>query len=364
MVREPDAELVDAAREYVCVRVTDMSRVDLDVFAFDYDLTLAALVMHGDGTVYHRFGGRDAAEATMWSSLAGLAQLLRAAMPSHVEHCLAKITPPAHPPRYVVDLPPLARKRAANAKLRDACVHCHTVHDTLHAHAVETERLRPDDIWVYPSPARVGLTLDDIQQAKITAVAADTPAARAGLQAGDVLLSLGVQARVLTATDVQWALHRADPGAGDLAVAWRRGGAQHGGAQHEGTLPLLAGWKRATPEEYAWRPYKWNLSPTPGFGGPALTAADKKRLGLPADRFAFRVQYLVTWGEHSHRGRAAAKAGVREGDVILAFAGKSDFESVDHFHAWVPLTHRAGEVVAIEVLRGGERLTFELALPR
>lgn len=72
----------------------------------------------------------------------------------------------------------------------------------------------------------------------------------------------------------------------------------------------------------------------------------------------------MTWGEHAHRGRAAAKAGIREGDVILAFAGKSDFASVDHFHAWVPLTHRAGEVVAIEVLRTGERLTFELALPR
>lgn len=259
MVREPDAELVEAAREYVCVRVTDMSRVDLDVFAFDYDLTFAALVMHGDGTVYHRFGGRDAAAATMWSSLDGLAQLLRAAMPSHVEHCLAKITPPAHAPRYVVDLPPLARKRAANEKLRDACVHCHTVHDTLHADAVETKRLRPDDIWVYPSPTRVGLTLDDTEQAKVTAVAADTPAARAGLQAGDVLLSLGVQARVLTATDVQWALHRADSGAGDLAVAWQRGD-----ARHEGVLPLPAGWKRATPEEYRVAPLQVEPVAHPG----------------------------------------------------------------------------------------------------
>lgn len=359
MVREPDAELVEAARGYVCVRVTDMSRVDLDVFAFDYDLTFAALVMHGDGTVYHRFGGRDAAAATMWSSLDGLAQLLRAAMPSHVEHCLAKTAPPPHTPRYVVDLPPLARKRAANEKLRDACVHCHTVHDTLHADAVETKRLRPDDIWVYPSPRRVGLTLDGVEQAKITAVGADTPAAQTGLQAGDVLLLLGVQARVLTATDVQWALHRADPGAGELAVAWQRGA-----TRHEGALPLAAGWKRAPPEEYAWRPYKWNLSPTPGFGGPALTAADKQRLGLPTDRFAFRVQYLVTWGEHAHRGRAAAQAGIREGDVILAFDGKSDFASVDHFHAWVPLTHHAGQVVAIDVLRAGVRHTFELPLPR
>ena len=38
MVREPSRELVEVARAFVCVRVTDMSEVDLDVYRFDYDL--------------------------------------------------------------------------------------------------------------------------------------------------------------------------------------------------------------------------------------------------------------------------------------------------------------------------------------
>ncbi len=359
MVREPGAELAAAARDWVCVRVTDMSQIDLEVYAFDYDLTFAALLMHVDGPVYHRFGGRDGDDATRWSSLAALTRLLRDAHASHVEYCLAPEPPAGREARFVVDLPPLARKRAANAKLAAACVHCHTVHDTLYAHAVETGTLQPDDIWVYPPPGRVGLTLDPTEQARVVLVREGSPAAAAGLQAGDVLLSLGVQRRVLTATDVQWALHRAGAGEGEVAVAWRRDA-----SRHDGVLALPDGWKRGTPEDYAWRPFKWNLSPTPGFGGPALSAAEKSKLGLAADRFAFRVQYLVTWGEQAHRGRAAAEAGIRQGDVIVAVDGKADFASVDHFHAWIPLTHRAGEVVVFDVLRGGERRSVSLALPK
>ena len=38
------AELLEAARPYVCARVTNMAEVDLEVFRFDYDLTFATLL--------------------------------------------------------------------------------------------------------------------------------------------------------------------------------------------------------------------------------------------------------------------------------------------------------------------------------
>lgn len=100
-----------------------------------------------------------------------------------------------------------------------------------------------------------------------------------------------------------------------------------------------------------------------GFGGQALSAEEKRVLKIAADKFAMRVGYLVTWGERAHRGRAAKSAGLNKGDVILSFAGKDDFASFEHLHAWVALTKQAGERVAFSVLRKGEVVTLHNDLP-
>jgi S1-C subfamily serine protease len=219
-------------------------------------------------------------------------------------------------------------------------------------------RFRSDELWVFPDPERIGITLDRQRQALVTAVAAGSPAVASGLRAGDELLSLGEQSSVKTLSDVQWALHRAPFAAIDLPVRYRRDG-----DEHAATLVLADGWKRCPPEHYAWRPYKWTLSPAPGFGGPMLEGAQKRALGLDGDAFAFQVQYIVDWGERAHRGRAVRAAGLRKGDVVVSFAGKHDFVSVEHFHAWVRLTRTAGEEVEIAVLRDGERHVLRYALP-
>jgi len=189
-------------------------------------------------------------------------------------------------------------------------------------------------------------------------VTAGSPAAAAGLKQGDELLSLGEQPAVRTLGDVQWALHRAPFGDNTLPVAWRRGG-----QTTRAKITLRDGWKRCPPEDYAWRPFKWNLSPSSGFGGPALGEKERKDLGIAAGKFAFRVGYIVDWGERAARGRAAHAAGLKKGDVVIAFAGKDDFVSVEHFHAWVSLTRTAGEDTEIVVLRGKARLVLRYPLP-
>ena len=87
------------------------------------------------------------------------------------------------------------------------------------------------------------------------------------------------------------------------------------------------------------------------------------KLSIDAATFAFRVDYLVDWGEHAHRGRTARAAGLQKNDVVVAFAGKSDFLSMDHFHAWVALTCNAGADTEIVVLRGKKRRVLRYALP-
>ena len=355
MVRAPE-EFATAAAPYVCVRITDMREIDLAQIRFDFDLTLAIVLMHADGTILHRYGSRDAHDAMSWMSIPSLARLLREAL---VDHAAYDRGPPASRPHKswrAVDLPPLQRKLARGQKLE--CVHCHTVHDMEHADAVETGRWRDDDKWLYPEPARVGLTLGAADQELVQAVTADSPAARAGLQRGDRLLHVGVQARVRTIADLEWALHKASPAATRVPLSFVRGG-----QTRRAELVLSAGWKRCQPEDYAWRPYKWNLSPAAGFGGPALAASEKQKLGLLPGRFAFRVNYIVDWGERAARGAAVTKAGIRKGDIVLAFAGKDDFLSVDHFHAFVALACRAGQEVEVVLLRAGERKVVQLVLP-
>lgn len=356
MVRAPE-EFAAAAAPYVCVRVTDMRDVDLNLIRFDFDLTLAVVLMHADGTIYHRYGSRDASSPLAWMSIPSLVRLLRDTLADHRDHVRAPAPPPTRAPLRAIDLPALQQKTAGGQQVD--CVHCHTINDAEHALAVQRGTFTPDDRWVHPDPARIGLRLDADDQAVVRAVAPGSPAARAGVEVDDRIETLGVQTRVRTIADVAWALHQAPPAAASLVLTYRRGD-----VVHEGELELPAGWKQCPPEDYAWRPYKWNLSPSCGFGGPALGRAEKQRLDLPAGSFAFRVQYIVDWGEKSHRGRAVARAGISKGDVVLAFAGKDDFVSVDHFHAWVALTRQAGEEVEVVLLRDGQRQTVRYALPQ
>lgn len=334
-----------------------MRDVDLELIEFDFDLTMAIVVMAADGTVYHRYGSRDPHDALSWMSIPSLVRLLHDTVEDHRAHEAAAEPAPREPaPRRVIDLPFLQRRLAAGQRLD--CVHCHTVHDALHAQAVAQGAWRDNDKWVYPDPRRIGLTLDAGDQARVVAVAAGSPSAAAGLRAGDRLLRLGQQPRVRTVADVSWALHQEPAGVAAVPVTFVRDG-----AEHAVTMDLADAWKVCPPEEYAWRPYKWNLSPAPGFGGPALDADAKRRLGLPAATFAFRVDYLVDWGERADRGRAAAKAGIRKGDVVLSFAGEDAFASVEHFHAFVRLRCRVGQEVEVVLLRAGERHTLRYVLP-
>lgn len=333
-----------------------MTAIDVRNVRFDFDLTFAALVMHADGTILHRYGGRGSGPADEYTSLGSFVTLLQDSLADHAAHERAPASPPASPPLRAIDLPVLQEKIAGGQRLD--CVHCHTVHDAEHVDSVRQKTWRAEQAFVHPDPARIGLVLDRERQSRVRAVTAASPAATAGLRPGDELLALGEQKSVRTFTDVQWALHGAPWGDHELPVRFRRGD-----EERSAHIALRHGWKRCAPEEYAWRPYKWNLSPSAGFGGPALDAATRTRLGIADGTFAFRIGYIVDWGEKAHRGRAVRAAGLQKDDVVVSFAGKSDFRSVDHFHAWVGLTLTAGTPTEIVVLRRGQRIVLHYDLP-
>lgn len=349
--------LADAAAPYVAVRITNLRDIDIANLRWDFDLTFAALLMHPDGTIYHRYGGRGAAGSDRYLSIPTLVRLLQETVPEHEAYSKNPDPPALAETLRAIDLPVLKRK--TNGGQRIDCVHCHTVHDAEARHEMLAGTWRRDDAYVFPDPARVGITLDPMQQSKVIHVAEESSAAEAGLQAGDELVALGVQPSVRTFGDVQWALHNAPFQDNQLSMRVRRGS-----KEHTAKLSLKEGWKRSPPREYAWRPLKWNLSPAPGFGGSALTQKQRRDLGIAERPFAMRVTYFIDWGELKARGQAARTSGLKKGDIVIGFAGKQHFDSFDHLHAHCALTFQPGDITEIEVWRDGAPVVLSYRLPK
>jgi hypothetical protein len=317
-----------------------MRGVDLNVFAFDYDLTWAAFVIDADQRIYARYGSRVSKKAEELLSLAGLRATLRKALAAYRRGDRPPVSPAA-PPRTVEQLP------AARRLKDDACIHCHQVNDFRNEQAQAAGRWTRNEVWayIYPPPATVGLTLDIDANDRVKAVAADSPAARAGLWPGDVLQRLNGRP-VASIADVQYALHLAPP-AGSVAVTWERGG-----REQTGTLELPAGWKRT---DISWRASMWGLSPVPSVYGRDLEPEEKRQLGLSEKRLAFR--------QNTYVADAAKQAGIQPDDVILGLDGQELEMTMLQFNAHVRLSYNVGDTLVFDVIRRGKRLKVPMRLP-
>lgn len=326
------------AKQFVLVRITRMRGVDLDLFDFDYDLTWMGFFLHPDGTVYGRYGGRDADSADSRVSLIGLRYALEAALARHRKTDSQTVPQQTKPPRTAEQYP------AARRLPERACIHCHQVYDLRRESLQAAGKWRLEELWVYPLPENIGLTLDVDRGDRIARVAADSPAAHAGIQAGDRLLTIDNRT-IASFADVQYALHRA-PTRGKLTIAW-----QHGTETRKHELPLAEGWRKT---DISWRWSLRGVDPPPWVHGEDLPTAEKKALGLSAKRLAFRQGPFVS--------EPAQRAGIRQNDIILGVEGKLLEMSERQFGAYIRLNYRVGDHVTYNILRRGKRLDLTLTL--
>jgi serine protease Do len=316
-----------------------MRGVDLTLFDFDYDLTWAGFFLSPDEKVYDRYGGRDGDSADDRLSLAGLRYAADRALAAH-RHAAADQSVRAAGPRETVDRYPAVKRLKETA-----CIHCHQVYDFRREVAETAGKWRLDDVWVYPLPENVGLTLEVDLGDRLRSVAADSPAGRAGLHAGDTLTEVnGVP--VASQADVQYGLHRAPP-SGQVTVGWRRDG-----REMSGRIVLPEGWRKT---DISWRASTRSLGPSPCVQGEDLTAEEKRALGLSEKGLAFRQENFV----HP----AARRAGVRQNDIVIGIDGNSPEMTARQFTAHVRLNYRAGDVVSLKILRDGHRQEVPLKLP-
>lgn len=349
--RPPEAFKKLASR-YVRAWITDMRGVDLERYSFDFDLTFSVLLMNADGTVYHRFGGRDHENATKWVSMKPLIKLLERGLAAHARYA-TNPRPPSPKPRTIADYPTFAR--FANGR-KGECIHCHQIGEMEVQSAEQAGGFDKETIWRYPSPSRVGLVMHEEEQDLVAEVRPGTAAERAGIAPGDRLVAVG-EFVIGSVNDIQAALHAAPPTGVSIQVVYRRAK-----AERKTRLRLGEGWKTGDALSFSWRALKWHIPPTPGFGGRDLGKASKKELGLDPDRYAFQIGYLVTWGRRGYTGRNAAKAGLRENDIVYAVGGKTDFLDQNHFHAWFRLNAKIGTTMEIKYLRGNQRRVAHLKI--
>lgn len=347
---KPPASFTKLASQYVRAWITDMRGIDLERYRFDFDLTFGVLLMNADGTIYHRFGGRDHESATKWVSMKPLLALLERGLAAHAEYAKSP-SPPKRTPRTIADYPTF---QAFYKDRKGECVHCHQVGEMEVRSAERAGGFDKETVWRYPSPTRIGLVMDREQQDLVVEVRTGSPAAAAGVASGDRLVSVG-EVSIGSVNDIQAALHASSPSATVIDLAFSRGD-----KTLSSKLRLQAGWKKADAVDFSWRALKWQMPPTPGFGGRDLTRARKTRLGLDPDGYAFQVGYLVTWGHRGYTGRNAARAGIRKNDIVYSVGGKADFKDHNHFHAWFRLNAEIGKTIEIKYLRGGQKRVANL----
>src|SRR5262249_51783423 len=205
-VVRPGNELESLQKQFICVRVVTIDDVDLGLFQCDYDQTWCAFFLNADGTIYGRYGTRAAngENSTTHISVASFRKTMQRVVELHKGYPSnkAQLTGKRGPePEFRVpkDIPRVQQRH---------CIECHEVRGNVLRHHWQEKRLTAADIWPYPLPENIGLKMDVDDGLRVKTVTADSPAERAGIAAGDELVTLNGQ-RLISQADIQWVLHRA-----------------------------------------------------------------------------------------------------------------------------------------------------------
>jgi hypothetical protein len=358
VLTEPD--LVPLLDQFVCVRVINANALDLSLFQFDYDLSFSTLFFNGDGTVYGRYGSWTHQKNSQDKTTAGYKRALEAALAIHKGYPANKETlegkqGTAMPVKDPLQLPALAGKYRRDldweGKVVQSCVHCHMISDAVRTSYREEGKKIPDK-WVYPmpSPETIGLTLAADSAARVESVAAGSPAAKAGLKAGDQLASLEGQP-LISIADVAWVLHQT-PERGSLKAEVKRAG-----KTQTMKIDLAEGWRNNSDISRRVGTWEMRAMAAGGLLLKELPAEERTRRGLAHDRMALIVEHAGEYGHHA----AAKKAGFQKGDVLVAVDGISERRSESQLLGHLLEKHQPGEKVPATVLRDGKKI--DLLLP-
>jgi hypothetical protein len=343
-----------AKEKFISVRQVEMKGVDLSLFQFDHDLNWAAMFINADGTVYARYGTQSAEGPDAYNSIEGLQATMQRVLELHENYPNNKEQFAGKRGRRKVqsalNLPGLQNPAKYKAETsRRNCIHCHNIHDAENFHAQESGTFSHDLLWRYPLPDQIGLHIDRKDGATIEKVDPDSPAAQAGLTAGERILTINGQA-ITSIADMQWVLHHIPNEKASLTVTGSESG--------ERTVRVEKGWKEY---DISWRGSMWSVAPKLRVWMPILASARRKDLGIDDEHTALQVKWI---NRNSEGGKSAFESGLREGDVVIALDGKPLPQGTDNkqLNAQIKLNYKVGDELPLTVLRNGRKVEVKVKL--
>jgi serine protease Do len=326
----------DIADEFVLTRLTEIESLNLKVFDFDYDLTFMVFFMSADEKILSRYGGRCEKGPDGRQSLAGLRYTMQSVLAEWKSQAPRFAQSDGGKPFYIREIaPPRGLGR---------CIHCHQAKEVIYDRLDRDGKWNIDLAFRYPLPENLGLQLDVDRSNVVKEVKPDTPAAKTGINPGDVITSLN-QIAIHSEGDVRYSLDQS-PKSGSIPVTWTRNN-----KPMSGSIDLPDRWRRT---DISWRPSLQNFVATARIFGKDLESNERKELGLSDQQLAFRQKSDVP--------ESAKKAGIREGDIILGFDDlKLEMTAYD-FLLYVRSNYVKGETVKVNVLRGSKKLRLRMTL--
>lgn len=338
----PNGNLLKLMRDYVCIRITDLTGVDIGLFEFDPDITLYCFIMNADEQIYLRYGGRDDASADSYLNDDSLQLALEKGLALHEKYQageLAKVERPAA--KFPGDYPevkngPLAKKQ---------CVHCH------HLGSGKTKLLqsqgkldRLKDLWINPDIKNLGIELEVKKGLQVKD--AKGAAAKAGLKKKDEIIKLEGKP-VYSFGDLQYQLDKHPMEAKSLKLTVLRKDA-------EVELELeLDKWWRVT--DISRRSGLHALEPFAEFWGKPLDKGEKRKLGIKENEFGLEVTKF--WVKTNSQA-----AGLQVGDIVYAVDDVTESEYTSNPTTWIRLNKKTGDTITVKVLRAGKKLEFSFKL--
>lgn len=347
--------------EFVRVRIVHANGMDLSLFQFDYDQSMAAFFLNADMTIYGRFGTRsDQTESDADVSVEGFGAALEGALALHRGYpankaLFAAKRGPAVAIKVPEEFPNLKGKYTSKlnyeGKVVQSCIHCHQVGESIRlVNRHPGKPMAEEVLYPYPHPKVLGLVMDPKERARISEVTAGSPAEKDGFQAGDDIRTLSGQP-LLSIGDIQWVLHNSGKTEKLTAEVLR------GGKRITLPLTLAAGWREKG--DISWRATSWDLRRmvTGGLLLDSLRDEERKSAKLEEDVLALRIKHAGEYGDHA----AAKNAGFRKGDILVELDGSSAPLTESELMASIMNGKRPGDKVPAVVLREGKRI--ELKLP-
>ena len=351
--------------QFVRVRIVQGNSMDLSLFQFDYDLTFSVFFMNADKTIYGRFGTRAEYEnAAKDISIEGFKGALEAALALHEGYpenraVLAAKTGPDPIKKTPEAFPALLRYSSTldfNNRINQQCIHCHQIGEAQREIHWYDRKPVPDEVlYPFPMPDVLGLHFSPKHRAKISTVTSGSSAEKDGFRRADEILTLDGQP-IISIADVQWVLHRASENTTLSATVDRHG------EKINLTLTLNPGWRKGS--DISWRTTTGELRLV-ALGGMVLqdlSNIERQRNGIGETEMALNVERVSRGGRRSSGQTNAERAGIRRGDIVIAYGDRTDRLTESGIIGYVLQDEPKAKRLPIKLLRNGEQIAVELSL--